>query len=402
MNRWVSSNPRFTWTVLLIAQFLVMTDEHRFFVDGFVHAPWLAAGLLLVMLIWSLFNSNAEAPVQMMDTKLNGTHRAAFLLMGLICIRYWHFQHVLVMNSLPIDSKYADMLPLLKAGFADLDRFETPYRPHDVPWKLTNYYLPSTFIPYYVVEKLSLDIRWVNVWSLDLIGFILLWFCDRLATSSGKQALFGGLLLINMFNLSTDRYQFVRIIHLGPFWLYSSLVGVGLVLRISWMTIAGSVLAITARETSLFFLVPMMTSLSKRNVAVIILLAGLIFMPFAATNMNFYAGNLAQYSSLGWLLDHENYRFKFVGMAGPLHALGLDAWRIPLFAMLFCAVLWRTHRGRNFDSTAWFVWCGAVLSVGHSLFALVSWNYLYFEGMLLLGIAAIASLVSHKRVPNGN
>lgn len=73
-------------------------------------------------------------------------------------IRFWHFEFLSLIKTLPIDAKYADMLPLLLEGFNDLDKLESPYRPHFVPWKLENYYLPRTFLPYYLGYLLGLDI----------------------------------------------------------------------------------------------------------------------------------------------------------------------------------------------------------------------------------------------------
>ena len=114
-----------------------------------------------------------------------------FAGLALLIVGYWHSVHLADLRSLPIDSRYADMLPLMLSGFADLDQWQSPYRPHDVPLTLTNYYLPLTFLPYYLAYKCGLDIRYVNLACFALTSLMLLSLWPRTG-SRVRQALFFG------------------------------------------------------------------------------------------------------------------------------------------------------------------------------------------------------------------
>jgi hypothetical protein len=391
VKRSTELKPSIAWPSVFIVQTLAMTDVHKMWMPSFLQVSWFAAASILLVLMSSLIYGMKDVRMEPIAMQGRKWQLISYWVIGVLCVRYWHVRHIIDMRSLMIDSKWADMLPLLKAGFADLDRFESPFRTHEVPWKLTNYYLPSTFLPYYIFEKLGHDIRWINILSMDLIGALLLWYGTKIKSRVSFVPLAGAISLVIALNFFVDYYQLIRIIHLGPFWFYASLMGVGLALRKNCFIVVGGALALAARETAIFFLVPAFLAISWRQTLAILLGAGILVLPFACADLHFYAGNLNQYSSLGWILDMDEYRYRLVGLAAWLQTMKWDVWRFPLLTLISAATLLRMFQKRATHSSALVVWYGGVLSIVHALLALASWNYLYFEGIMLLGIAAINS-----------
>ena len=308
-------------------------------------------------------------------------------------ISYWHFAFAKQMTTLPIDSKYADMLPLMLEGFKDLENLRSPFRPHKLPWTLQNYYLPATFIPYFIAHKLGIDIRWTTVFSIDLIGVVLA-LAFRPWRLRGGPRLAG--LLIWFIAYGAICYQiytqrFVCIIQLGPFWLWTAMGFTFLGLRAYRLMSACFLLALVAREAALFYLLaPIVIGMKfhrRQTITCLLwLLLGVftIFSPFLIDNPLFYLGNIKQYSSLGWYLGQNQDRF--IGFSALLQQHSLDALRFPLLGVsliVLCILAWRKSIKWNYLDIITGGFVGVTLFY---LFALITWEYTYVCSVIILAV----------------
>jgi hypothetical protein len=282
------------------------------------------------------------------------------------------------------------MLPLLKAGFADLDKWQSPYRPHQVPWTLTNYYLPATFIPYYLGDLTGHDIRYVTLICCDLVGIACL-----LAALKGPSplerfrtwamAILGFVLFVTLIH----HYRLLPIIQLGPFWLWTALAFLGLNLGFERLSALFFVLAIGSREDAVIYtLIPALAfwrhrgGAGRRWVGWVVAGSVLVFLPFFIADPAFYLGNIKQYESLGFVLDQDGARF--VGLAGFLRMAGLlwTRWLLLTGGLVGLCLLY-VRRSRRFDpAEATRYAAGAALLF--SLLAIVAWEYLYVADLLIL------------------
>jgi len=162
--------------------------------------PWTAAAVVLLLALRLLFvEGRPLAPAR--GKSLRGGH-ALLTAAAVLVTALWHVRYAAELRGAPIDARVADMLPLLLRGFEDLARFETPYRPHQVPWTLTNYFLPATFAPYFAVHALGVDVRWINVAVGDCVAATLFSFVPRRAPFAAQLRAFAAwALLVPVFGV---------------------------------------------------------------------------------------------------------------------------------------------------------------------------------------------------------
>ncbi len=350
--------------------------------------------LLCVVFLWHSTGMHPQISRSRPPTLPQSMFWAFFFASGAICgVMYWHFEFAGEMKTLPIDSKYADMLPLMLEGFKDLEQWRSPYRPHQVPWTLHNYYLPATFIPYFIAHKLNVDIRWATVMSLDLIGVVLAvsmrpW---RLQGVRSVAALVIWCIAYGAICRQVSSQGFIRIIHLGPFWLWTALGFMFLSLGVYRMMAASFLLALISRESALFYLLlPVVIGLKfcrRRTLTYLVWMVSgtfLVFVPFLLDNPLFYFGNIKQYSSLGWYLKQNPNRF--VGFSALFHEHGLDSLRLPLLGASMIgmgALLWRKCHLWN---RGVLVVAGFAGATSFYLFALITWEYTYVCSMIIFAV----------------
>ena len=287
---------------------------------GVQTALWWSAGLILLLcplLGTRVFDYAQRGGADDDDGDARpGPRFVPLLLFGglaLLVTAYWHGVHLDDLRSLPIDSRYADMLPLMLSGFVDLDQGRSPYRPHEVPWTLTGYFLPLTFLPYYLAYKGGFDIRYVSLACFALIGLVPLLLWPRTGSTARHLLFFCcWALTVSAFHAVIDSHRFTRIIHLGPYWLHVAVTYVMLLLGRPYAAAVGAVCALAARETAVFHVAPLCVALLRfrpatARIFLTVIPLGLVavFLPFFLDNPSFYSGNLAQYSSLGWVVEES-------------------------------------------------------------------------------------------------
>ena len=210
--------------------------------------------------------------------------------------------------------------------------------------------------------------------------------------SRARQALFFGYwaVTVSAFHAVIDAHQFTRIIHLGPYWLYVTVAYVMLVLRRPYASACGVLCALAARETAVFHVIPLGVALllfqrPTARVFVAVVPIGLLalFLPFFIDNPSFYAGNLAQYTSLGWVVE-ESGGYHFVGLTGLLNRIGVMDYRWLFLGagMAICLGLYLV-RARSWNPGHVLFLCFCCTNVS-AAFALIPWPYLTMPSLLIL------------------
>ena len=309
----------------------------------------------------------------------------------MLIVGYWHCVHLADLHSLPIDSRYGDMLPLLLSGFADLDQWASPYRPHDVPWMLTNYYLPLTFLPYYLAYRCGIDIRYVNLACFALVSLVLLLLWPRAGSRAGEALFFGyWAVTVSAFHAVIDAHQFTRIIHLGPYWLYVTVAYVMLVLGRPYASACGMLCALAARETAVFHIMPLGVALLRFQRP-----TARVFVAVVPTGLFCTVSAVLHRQSIFLCRNSRAVRFAGMGNQGerrlPLRRLDrpVESNRVdglplalPGRGMAICLGLY-LGRARSWNSGHVLFLCFCCTNVS-AAFALVPWPYLTMPSLLLL------------------
>ncbi|MEI6125634.1 MAG: hypothetical protein WCQ99_03685 [Pseudomonadota bacterium] len=308
------------------------------------------------------------------------------------------------MNRVPIDSKYADMLPLMIDGFKDLMQWQTPYHPHQVPWTLTNYYLPGTFLPYYIGYLVGIDIRIVTIICINGILLGLLWL-SLFQSDKTKYSLIKSCSVWSIVAMLIMAHvkPFLCNIHLGPLWMYSCLAFIFLIKQRYKISLIFLFLCLLSRESSLFTCaIPLFYLWFKNNLRLTfigcIVFSTLILLPFILADPFFIRGNIQQYESLGWYLEQNKSRF--FGFAGLLLEKNLLHLRWAFFCVVFlsiCAVF-VVLRKRIIDYHVPLFAAATAISFG--LWALITWEYLFVEPMVILapGVVFFINKIDKKRL----
>lgn len=322
---------------------------------------------------------------------------------GLIVLVAVHRMLLQDIREWPIEPQYADMLPLLKAGFADVDRLMSPYRPHNVPWTLYNYYLSTTFFPYYLFYKLNIDIRYMTLLCWDLIGLASLLLIVR-----GQ----GGLAGISSFvywvlgfiaiSFTVHQENLFAIIQLGPFWLWTTLAFLFLITNhLRWSAFFFTLSLASREDAVIYSLIPAIAfwKFAARGKRIVLSVVGgvvLLHLPFLIADPFFYLGNLKQYESLGFVI--ENTPNRFVGVSRYLYEQGLSSLRWPLFVILLSVVIVRYGLTSRTWQVAEIVRYSISASLLFCLFAMVSWEYLYIAPLIMAFLYMFSIQLSRSTV----
>lgn len=359
---------------------------------------WVPAAVVFaITVVFVLLNYRTKVSP---ESKVQDKSPYVFVIIMVIALGtaiFWHFQHASDLKSLPINPNHADMLPLLLEGFSDLDGFQSPYRAHDVGWILHNYFLPTTFLPYYIFYKLGLDIRWLTVFCLDLIYLSMLMFIrfDRKGTQQVKMFILW-FVVINLIGSHVHILRLVRITQLGPFWLYTCLAFLFLAHKRLGVSTIFFAMALCSRETSLSYaVVPALGLLRfERQKAKRLLLASLagivlIFLPFFVSNPYFFTGNIKQYSSLQTGIKNIAGH-PVVGFSGLLNswgALGYHWWL--LISCCLGIVGLYLFRSKDFDVYE-IIKHSFGMGVMFALFSIVTYDYAFVFALIILSIYILA------------
>ena len=346
--------------------------------------PWSVGIACQLVAIIAIFYSLRKQEKPILTPTIFKWDRWAVIGLVLGCAAIVFSHHLLVekIATLPIASKYADMLPLMLEGFKDIENLTSPYRTHHVPWKLENYFLPTTFLPYFLTYKLGLDIRLTTVFCLDLLSlvFLVLALHQRTLIALVSWGLFH--LLFTSFAL-----EFVAIIQLGPFWLYVGLLVYFMMNRHWRLALVACILILGARETGLMIVTYPILLLAqhlgwKKTLAYLITGLTTIYGVFLIDNPLFIKGNISGYSALGFYLKDNLDRF--AGLSGMLFTYDLMSLRWPIFAGFYLTSLihFSIQKNQAAQKTLCYSFFGTIT---FSIWALITWEYLLAPSLILFG-----------------
>lgn len=321
----------------------------------------------------------------------------------------------LFIKQLPIEPRYADMLPLIRAACEKLTNGENPYGfVYPMPWVLPMTYWPGLWLPYWVPHVLSVDLRWVHLVVIACVSPLFCWFLK----GSGKHnsplapaapiAAFSALFL---FLFSSESIIFANIGHTPPLWMWVSLLAFAVIQKRFWMSAIMLGILLASRQTAVVY-APLVAiywfraSASWRTTGLLSLGACGTYLvlcgPFLAlTPHAFLIDPMRHYTVLG------NWDFTKGGTGFCANTIGLsymirclrEEWLLPLASALAvivpCVLAWWRLNSRS-DLLLYMGFAG----MASALTAPIPWHYEYFPPLILFAFASIAAAIEEDDTPS--
>lgn len=215
----------------------------------------------------------------------------------------------------------------------------------------------------------------------------------------GGSKLICGKLAIATVVYSLIAYQsshYVRIIQLGPFWLYTF---AALCLLCAKRLVLFSIFAglmVLARESSVFILLPVLAlgfrfhpkeTLKLAGLTAVIVLAS--FLPFLIDNPIFYFGNIKQYSSPALVNYLNSLPDRFFGFSSMMNQAGVGNLRWPISILLIIVAVGTTTRLADRFRVELALACSFFCVTVFYLFALITWEYTYVTSFIVLSVLVL-------------
>jgi len=130
-----------------------------------------------------------------------------------------------VIQLTPLDSKIADMLPLIEsAGYAFLQG-NFPYQTYYVPHPLPLTFWPGLWMPFLPAIFFNIDLRWIGLIVWTIISIILILYSIRVSKiQSSSSVLLISAIHILLLQISTELISFQAYGHTFVVWLFLLLI----------------------------------------------------------------------------------------------------------------------------------------------------------------------------------
>ncbi len=216
--------------------------------------------LVFVFLFVLLFFSQTKSFKQKMNfdfkkVDLNIQKSIKFFLLFSIPISLLGiYSRILVINTIPLDSKIADMLPLIEsAGRAFLQGYY-PYQTYYVPHPLPLTFWPGLWMPFLPAIILNFDFRLIGLIVWVIISIILILYSIRVSKiQSSSIVLIVSAVNILLLQVSTELIAFQAYGHTFVLWLFMLLIGIAVIEK-RWLISAILLgLVISTRQTAIIF-----------------------------------------------------------------------------------------------------------------------------------------------------
>jgi len=172
-----------------------------------------------------------------------------------IAMRFYTIQLI------PLDSKVADMLPLIEnAGRAFLHGYY-PYRTYYVPHPLPLTFWPGLWMPFLPAIFFNFDLRWIGLVVWIIISIILILYSIRVSKfQSSSIVLLISAINILLLQFSIELIAFQAYGHAFVLWLMLLLMGIAIIEK-KWLISAILLgLCLSSRQTAVIF-IPILFSL---------------------------------------------------------------------------------------------------------------------------------------------
>jgi hypothetical protein len=320
----------------------------------------------------------------------------------------------LYIKRLPIEPRFADMLPLIQCACDSLEKGMNPYgQLYPMPWKLPLTFWPGLWVPYLIPHMLSIDIRWVHIVAIVAISMVFVRFlvgrgvCDDRTNSATKLAAFAALFL---FLFSTEPIFFASIAHTPPQWLWISLLALSIVLKRPRLSAVLLGIVLSSRQTAVVY-GPLMaiywlrTSGSFRTAAMLSVVAAGTFLvicgPFLVLAPHaFVVAPVHHYSELGnWDFSRGAAGFSAdtIGLSYMIRSAHMK-WLLPAASAIAVVGPWLLAWKYLRSETEVLLYLG-VSSIAVALTAPIPWHYEYFPAFILIAFASIAAAAEEDTIP---
>jgi hypothetical protein len=194
-----------------------------------------------------------------------------------------------VIQSIPLDSKIADVLPLIEsAGRAFLQGYY-PYQTYYVPHPLPLTFWPGLWMPFLPAIAFNFDPRWIGLIVWAIISIILILYSIRVSkVRSSSIVLLISAINILLLQISPELIAFQAYGHTFVLWLLLLIMGIALIEKRWLMSAILLGLVISSRQTAIIF-IPILFALWyhqigwKKAIFIVVLSCltfGIIAIPF--------------------------------------------------------------------------------------------------------------------------
>ncbi|MEI7437669.1 MAG: hypothetical protein WCL16_12770, partial [bacterium] len=310
------------------------------------------------------------------------------LVVGLVVRWRW-------IRGTAIDPNLGDMLPLIQESARALLAGEFPYRIYHFPWPVPLTFPPALWMAYIPAEAVGLDLRYVALLCVAIMGAMWLMQYNALSASDRNAhavCLWAWVGLVGAFFLSPLIQRFIIQGHTAPYWLALTLMPLLLYSRRNRAAAVCLGVICAMRQPAIFF-VPILWwywmrigswRVATLRVGTATVTAALIYLPFVVRDAEaVWWTPLQHYAELGrgTLNSNPAAILETIGFSNLFYLKGWDRV-LSLLATLAAAVIVALHL-RRLNTAAATVLAMALTSLGFTLLAPIPWYYEYFPVLIL-------------------
>ena len=172
---------------------------------------------------------------------------------------------ILVIQSVPIDPKLADMLPLIQKACIAFLQGQNPYQVYYFPYAMPLTFWPGLWLPFLPAVLFGFDLRWIGLIFWGIISIIFILFTIKISKRNSTNFI----LLLSSFNIlllqiSINLVSFHGIGHTFTLWLWLVLLGIGIIDKKNVLTAIALGLVISSRQTAIIY-IPILMIFWYRN-----------------------------------------------------------------------------------------------------------------------------------------
>ncbi len=303
-----------------------------------------------------------------------------------------------VIQSIPLDSKIADVLPLIEcAGRAYLQGFY-PYQTYYVPHPLPLTFWPGLWMPFLPAVVFNFDLRWIGLIVWVIISIILIFYSIRVSKiRSSSIVLMISAVNILLLQVSTELIAFQAYGHTFVVWLFMLLIGIAVIEKRWLMSAILLGLVISSRQTAIIFF-PILFALWYHqigwkkaifNVVLSCLTFGIIAFPFLlVAPEKFISTPIMHYNKLGEYyvsLGRDGKLFETIGFSYLIQKFWGDNSLSFISAIIVLGIsLFSFIYVKSIKNFPLYVAFSIVLL---TFFTPIPWRYEYFPVLLFLMLA---------------
>lgn len=308
---------------------------------------------------------------------------------------------IMVIQSVPIDPKLADMLPLIQKACTALLQGQNPYQVYYFPYAMPLTFWPGLWLPFFPAVLFGFDLRWIGLIIWGIISIILILFSLKMSKrNSSNFILLLSSINILLLQISINLVSFQGIGHTFALWLWLILLGVGIIGKKNVLTAITLGLVISSRQTSIIY-IPILMIFWYKNFGwkmafKLMIIAFAVFctitLPFIAQSpYNFFVSPIRHYQELasyamslsatGWISSSIGFSYLIQRKWGANTLSIVSSLVVMLIAGASFIMTKKTTR---------LILFLAASVTAFTIFAPIPWVYEYYPALLFLSLAIIS------------